>query len=125
MQQRRVIQALAIVGAVALSVGTVVRGQTNAARFVREVPWSGNGVWLKVDTHTHTRFSDGSRTVDEIPSRGAIYGWDAIAITDHSDLNLKGATPEYFDAIEKGRARRPNMIVFAGIEWNVPPDNGQ
>jgi hypothetical protein len=125
MQQRRVIQALAIVGAVALSVGTVVRGQTNAARFVREVPWSGNGLWLKVDTHTHTRFSDGSRTVDDILSRAALYGCDVIAITDHTDLNLKSVTAEYFDAIEKGRAKHPNMIVFAGIEWNVPPENGQ
>jgi hypothetical protein len=125
MQQHRVIQALAIVGAVALSVGTVVRGQTSAARFVREVPWSGNGLWLKVDPHTHTRFSDGSRTVDDILSRAALYGCDVIAITDHTDLNLKAATAEYFDAIEKGRAKHPNMIVFAGIEWNVPPENGQ
>jgi hypothetical protein len=125
MQQRRAILSLAMVGAAALSLGAVVRGQTSGSRFIREIPWSGNGVWLKVDTHTHTRFSDGSRTVDEILSRAAIYGCDVVAITDHADLNLKAATPEYFDAIEKGRARRPNMIVFAGLEWNVPPENGQ
>jgi hypothetical protein len=125
MQQRRAMQTLAIVGVAVLSLGTVVREQTSGARFVREVPWSGNGLWLKIDTHTHTTFSDGGRTVNEVLSKAAVYGCDAVAITDHSDHNLKGATPEYFDAIEKARAARPNMIVFAGVEWNIPPENGQ
>jgi hypothetical protein len=125
MQPRRAVCALAVLGVAALTPGAVVRGQSAGAHFVREVPWSGNGVWLKIDTHTHTTFSDGARTIDEVLNRAAVYGCDAVAITDHSDLNLKGATAEYFDAIEKARARRPNMIVFAGIEWNVPPENGQ
>ena len=124
MPQRRTIEVLAIVGVAALSLGAVGE-QTSGAHFVREVPWSGTGVWLKIDTHTHTTFSDGARTVDEVLNRAAVYGCDAVAITDHSDLNLKAATAEYFDTIEKARARRPNMLVFAGIEWNVPPDNGQ
>ena len=96
-----------------------------SARFVREVPWYGSGVWLKADTHTHTRFSDGARTVDEVLNRAAVYGCDIVAITDHTDLNLQAATPEYYDAIEKARGKRPNMIVFAGVEWNIPPENGQ
>jgi hypothetical protein len=123
-QQRRVAHAVTTLGLTALLVG-VARGQASQARFVREVPWSGSGVWLKIDTHTHTTFSDGERTVDNILNRATVYGCDAVAITDHTDLNLNAATPEYFDAIEKARAARPNMIVFAGIEWNVPPDNGQ
>jgi len=123
MRQRRLVNAFATIGLAAVVVG-VVRGQTNAARFVREVPWAGTGVWLKIDTHTHTTFSDGFRTVDSILNRASVYGCDAVAITDHTDLNLKAATPEYFDAIEKARGARPNMIVFAGVEWNIPPQNG-
>lgn len=113
-----------MIAVAALSAGAL-RAQPGAARFVREVPWSGTGVWLKIDTHTHTNFSDGARTVDEVLNRATVYGCDAVAITDHTDLNLKAATPEYFNAIEKARKARPNMIVFAGVEWNIPPANGE
>jgi hypothetical protein len=123
VRQRRLVHALATLGLIAVVAG-VVRGQAGEARFVREVPWAGNGVWLKIDTHTHTTFSDGARSVDSILNRATVFGCDAVAITDHTDLNLKAATPEYFDAIEKARAVRPNMIVFAGVEWNIPPENG-
>jgi len=124
MRQRRFVHALATLGLAAVVAG-VVRGQAGEARFVREVPWAGSGVWLKIDTHTHTTFSDGARSVDSILNRATVFGCDAVAITDHTDLNLKAATPEYFDAIDKARTARPNMIVFAGVEWNVPPENGQ
>jgi hypothetical protein len=125
MQQHRALCALAIVAFAALPLGALVHEQATAARFVREVPWSGNGVWLKVDTHTHTTFSDGARTIDQVLNRASVFGCDAVAITDHADRDLKGATTAYFDAIEKARDGRPNLIVFAGIEWNVPPENGQ
>ena len=124
MQQHRALHALTIVALAALPLGAVVHQQAAGARFVREVPWSGNGVWLKIDTHTHTTFSDGGRTVNEVLNRATVYGCDVVAITDHTDLNLRAATPEYFEAIEKARAVRPNMIVFAGVEWNIPPKNG-
>ena len=82
---------------------------TAATRFTRRVPWAGAGVWLKAETHTHTKFSDGSSSVDELADRAVANGCDVLAITDHSDANLKAATPEYHDAIRAARARLPGL----------------
>jgi len=99
--------------------------QAGAATFVKQVPWYGNGTWLKIDTHIHTKFSDGSRTVDQIVGRAVPNGLDAIAITDHSDSNLTAATFSYFDAIRTARKNRPDLLIISGLEWNVPPHKGQ
>ncbi|MCU1381408.1 MAG: hypothetical protein JWL71_105 [Acidobacteria bacterium] len=115
---------LCAIAVAVVSLIAVTRGQS-VPRFVREVPWTGKGTWLKVDTHTHTRFSDGGRTVEEVVQHAAKFGCDAIAVTDHLDRNLTGATPEYFDAVDKARAIYPNTIIFGGAEWNIPPWNGE
>lgn len=114
--------SIAIVG-VALS--AVLWQRAQQARFERKVPWAGAGVWLKAETHVHTRFSDGGHTVDEVVDRAASFGCDVVAITDHADGGLKAATPEYHAAIAAARARHPALVVLTGIEWNVPPGKGQ
>jgi hypothetical protein len=99
---------------------------TGAAQpaITQAIPWAGRGVWLEADTHVHTRFSDGAHTVEEVVARAEQLGADAVAITDHLDRNLTGATPEYFAAIEAARRAHPAMVVVAGGEWNVPPWGG-
>jgi hypothetical protein len=82
-------------------------------------------VWLEAELHTHTRFTDGSHTVDQVVAAAVKNGCDVVAITDHGDGNLKGATPEYFDAIRAARMANPNITVVTGMEWNVPPGKGQ
>ena len=124
MHKTRSWRPAAIIAIGALSMIVVTRAQPGA-HFVREVPWAGKGLWLKIDTHTHTQFSDGGRTVDDLVSRARRFGCDAIAITDHTDSNLRGQTPEYFDAVEKARAAHPDMVIMAGAEWNIPPWNGE
>jgi hypothetical protein len=98
---------------------------TTKASFTRRVPWAGTGVWLKAETHTHTKFSDGGSSVDELADRAAANGCDVLAITDHSDGNLKTGTPEYHDAIRAARARLPGLVLITGLEWNLPPGKGQ
>ena len=93
-------------------------------QLVRATAWSGRGVWLKADLHAHTKFSDGNQTVDQLVAEGAKNGCDVMAITDHTDNELKAATPEYVSAIRAARASTPAVTVITGVEWNVPPGKG-
>ena len=99
--------------------------QQSNPEVVTEIPWALVSQPLIMDTHSHTRFSDGSLTVDELVEKAENSGCGALAITDHSDLSEDAATPAYFEAIEKARKEHPDLILFAGLEWNIPPYNGR
>jgi hypothetical protein len=92
--------------------------------FVTSVPWSYADRFLIVDTHTHSTFSDGRLSPTELFGLAKENGCDAVAITDHSDAGAV-ATAAYFDAIDTARRQVPGLIVFAGLEWNVPPYGGR
>ncbi len=98
---------------------------TPGASFSRQIPWIDAAEWLKVDTHVHTTFSDGSFPILAVVEAAKANGCDAVAITDHSDRNLQAASPEYFAQIRHARETFPNITVIAGLEWNIPPYNGQ
>ncbi len=95
------------------------------ARITNAIPWAGQGVWLKSDFHSHSRLSDGSHTIEEIAARGAANGCAVVAVADHSDGGLKGASQEYLDQVLAARARFPDLAIPAALEWNVPPGKGQ
>ena len=95
------------------------------AEVLTEIPWALISRPLVMDTHTHTRFSDGKYPVDKLVQFAINEGCDALAITDHSDLGEDAATPEYFTAIRAARAAHPDLILFGGIEWNIPPYYGR
>lgn len=115
---------LVVATAAALVIGTAL-GCAQTPTLVTGVEWQGRGVWLRADFHTHTKFTDGSKTIDEIVAAAGTHGCNVVAITDHGDGNLKGATPEYFDAIAAARAKYPDITVITAMEWNVPPGKGQ
>ncbi len=82
--------------------------------------------WITVDTHIHTKFSDGSKNVEEIADKAYQHGCDAIAITDHGDYNLKKVvSDEYFETIERVNNSFPTLTIIPGLEWNIPPMNGR
>lgn len=116
-----VIAATLVVGA---SCGIDAFPQPGAA-FVRQHDWDvASSVWLKIDTHIHSNFSDGSWTIEALVDEAAKNGCDAVAITDHADDDLRGASEEYFVELRRARRQHPEMIVLAGVEWNVPPHVG-
>jgi hypothetical protein len=116
---------LAPLGAASLLAALLAQCATGDPLFKKELPWAARGVWLKAETHVHTQFSDGSHSVDEVVDRAVVNGCDVLAITDHTDANLKAATPEYHAAIEAARQRvKDKLTVITGLEWNVPPGKG-
>lgn len=113
----RLLQAgLLLLGAVA--------AQAPGPRFVREIPWAGRGEWIATDTHIHTRFSDGTSSLEKVVAKAIEYGCQAMAITDHGDKTLRAASSEYEAAITAARIRHPEVPILAGLEWNVPPSAG-
>jgi hypothetical protein len=89
-------------------------------------PVSTLGKWLKIDTHIHTRYSDGNKTVSEVAKNAHKFGCDVIAITDHGDKELtKVLSEEYFAEIDKVSRLYPQMNIIPGFEWNIPPFGGR
>ncbi len=93
--------------------------------FVTSVPWALLGPKVVLDSHTHTRFSDGALAPKALAEMAVSNGCTALAITDHGDLQTTAATPDYFAQIEAVRAQFPDLILFAGMEWNIPPYRGR
>ncbi len=89
------------------------------------IPWALAGQWLVVDLHTHTKYTDGSLTVAELVRLAQASGCTGLAITDHGDRDRRGASPDYFTDIERARDTHPDMVLLAGLEWNVPPYGGR
>ena len=93
--------------------------------FVTTVPWALAERWMNVDTHTHTRFSDGALNVAELADSAREHGCHGIAITDHTDEGSATASSDYFAAIAAARAEHDFPYILAGVEWNVPPYAGR
>ena len=93
------------------------------ARFDHQIEWMEQGVWLKADTHIHSKFADGTQSINEIAARATRYGCNVIAITDNADRNLGAGSAAYLREIEDARQLHPGVKILAGLEWNVPPFN--
>ncbi len=79
-------------------------------------------VWLVGDHHVHTRYSaDAKYDVSQQARRGAQYGLDWMALTEHSNAGhaARGAAAEN-EEIRRARAENPRMLLFQGLEWYIP-----
>jgi hypothetical protein len=95
------------------------------AEFVTSVPWGLVGPAVVLDTHAHTRFSDGGLALPDLVALAVANGCTALAITDHGDPRATAVSPEYFAQIEAARMQFPDLVLFAGMEWNIPPYRGR
>ena len=89
---------------------------------VRESPPARRILWG--DLHTHTRYSDGRGTPDEMFEFGRRYAaLDFCAISDHAFIT----TDEMWEDIQRATKRhhRPGeYVTFLGYEWSGPRDVG-
>ncbi|WP_224353548.1 PHP domain-containing protein [Streptomyces olivaceus] len=89
----------------------------------RAAPGDGSAVrWLAGDHHVHTQYSaDGVYRVIDQARHARAYGLDWLVITDHggpqhSRIGVDAVHPE----IVAARAELPDLLIFQGLEWNIP-----
>jgi hypothetical protein len=78
--------------------------------------------WLAGDHHVHTRYSaDGQyRVIDQVRHASA-YGLGWMVITDHGSVpHVKVGLEKVNRDIRAARAEFAGMLMFQGMEWNVP-----
>ncbi|MFK4083433.1 PHP domain-containing protein [Kribbella sp. NPDC020789] len=79
-------------------------------------------VYLVGDHHVHSRYShDAKYDFTQLAQRGAQFGLDWMAFTEHSNFGHadKGAAAENAEVL-KARAENPRMLIFQGLEWYIP-----
>jgi hypothetical protein len=113
-----------LIAAALLTSACAIQGEPSPLGFVAEYGWTGRGELVPADLHVHTRFSDGRYSIAEMAAKARQYGCGALVIADHADRGLKAATPQYQAEIEAARAQVPGLTILGGLEWNVPPREG-
>ena len=81
---------------------------------------------LIADLHLHSRYSDGTLSIDELAQLAQQHGCDVIALTDHSDRGLaRFDTRQYQQDILNARSSHAPLNIITGLEWNVLPFRGR
>jgi hypothetical protein len=78
--------------------------------------------WLAGDHHIHTQYSSDAmyRVVDQARHARA-YGLDWMVVTDHgSATHAKIGVDKVHPDILAARAELRDLLVFQGLEWNIP-----
>ncbi|GAA4462809.1 PHP domain-containing protein [Phytohabitans houttuyneae] len=82
----------------------------------------GGFLWLAGDHHIHTQYSSDAqyRVLDQARHARA-YGLDWIVITDHGSVtHAKIGVEKVNPDIVATREELDNLLVFQGLEWNIP-----
>ncbi|WP_404453422.1 DNA polymerase/3'-5' exonuclease PolX [Virgibacillus necropolis] len=83
---------------------------------------------IRGDLHMHTTWSDGAQSLEEMVNQARNFGYDYIAITDHSKflrvangLNETKLRKQRIE-IERINDKYDDIHVFAGVEMDILPD---
>lgn len=78
--------------------------------------------WLAGDHHIHTQYSyDGMYTVEQQVEGGRKHGAEWMVISDHGHATHERLSVEKIQAdVVAARRKHPNLVLWHGMEWNVP-----
>ena len=80
---------------------------------------------VRGDLHTHSKWSDGANTIEEVVEEARKRGYEYIAITDHAgNLKVAGGMNEeeikkQAEEIEKLRKKYDDIHILQGVEANI------
>ncbi len=103
------------------------RGEIEAA-MNKELPVFVEYGDIRGDLHVHTNWSDGNSTVEEMAVRAQMYGWEYLAICDHSkSLGIAGGLDEedlrkQIAEIELVNRKLEDITVLRGLECDIKAD---
>ncbi|EOD66071.1 twin-arginine translocation signal domain-containing protein [Amycolatopsis vancoresmycina] len=82
----------------------------------------GRYQWLVGDHHTHSQYSyDAMYRIDQIAAGGRAHGADWIVFTDHGHAEHEKVSVEPTEAdFLAARRKYPDLLLWHGMEWNVP-----
>lgn len=127
VSRRRLLQGLGALGAgLALSpgmAGAASAASAPAAPAAARADRAGQRyTYLAGDHHIHTKYSpDALYEVGQHAEKASEFGLDWIVITDHGGVaHQKFSIDETAEDIAATRAGDPGLLVFHGLEWNIP-----
>jgi hypothetical protein len=125
--RRNVLRGAGLLGASAL---TLAASSTPAEAATGAGPGAGTArrddersyTYLAGDHHIHTQYSsDAMYRPHDQAFQAARYGLDWIVITDHGSVgHAKFGVEKVNPDIRAARAALKNLLVFQGLEWNIP-----
>jgi len=123
MRKRLAVASLLLL-LIATAVAWFASSDLSGPRIVVNPEWAGRNASVIFDHHAHTSYSDGSLTPAELVELGTQNGCNAMAITDHTDMGGSASADQLGD-IQLLRAQYPDLLLFAGIELNMPSYAGR
>ena len=84
---------------------------------------------IKADLHTHTTFSHGKNSIEEMVNRARQLGLEAIVISDHGRSHpLYGVKPENFrvmrEEIDRLNQKYSDIQIYLSVESNITGKDG-
>lgn len=116
-------RVIAIVGVLAVGIALLFSLLGRGVSIESAPHWGGDQATVILDHHTHTSYSDGRLTPEELVDIASTGGCDALVISDHADVS-RALGDEQFQELQNLRRSYPELLLFAGVELNMPSYGG-